>query len=198
MAVRIEKWPATLAGSVIGADSLAKSTLLVVGGAALTAVMAQVSFHLPFTPVPITLQTLAVLLTGATLGSRRGALTQVVYVLLGLVGLPVFAGGTAGAAQVLGASGGYLAGFVVAGYVTGLLAERGWDRRARSAWVAMLAGEVAVYGFGLAWLARYVGWSHVIVLGLLPFVVGDLLKMMAASALLPGAWTLVGREGRHS
>lgn len=194
MAVQIERWPATLAESVAGNESLAKSGLLVAGGAVLTALMAQVSFHLPFTPVPITLQTLAVLLTGAALGSRRGALAQVLYVLMGIVGLPVFAGGTAGAAQVLGASGGYLVGFVVAGYVSGLLAERGWDRRARSAWAAMLAGEVAVYGFGLVWLARYVGWSHVVVLGLLPFVVGDLLKMLAASAVLPGAWTLVGRR----
>lgn len=168
---------------------VASDVLLLAGGAALTALLAQVSVPLPFTPVPVTLQTLSVLVVGATLGSWRGGLSQALYVLLGALGAPVFAGGQGGRLVLLGPAGGYLLGFVAAAALTGWLAERGWDRDHRAI-LAMLAGEVVIYAAGLAWLAQFVGWSRVVALGLAPFVVGDLAKVAAASGLLQLAWRL--------
>ncbi|MFB0516100.1 MAG: biotin transporter BioY, partial [Candidatus Neomarinimicrobiota bacterium] len=129
---------------------------LVAGGSFLVALSAQAAFRLPFSPVPITGQTLAVLLVGALLGSVRGAVSLLLYLAEGIAGLPVFAAGGAGVAYFLGPTGGYLVGFVFAAALTGLLAERGWDRRVGSTLIAMLIGTVAIYAAGLAWLAVYV------------------------------------------
>ncbi len=174
------------------AQRRAADAALVLGGSLLTALMAQIAIPLPFTPVPITGQTLAVLLVGAALGSRRGALSMAAYVLEGVLGLPVFAGGTAGLARLLGPTGGYLVGFIAAAFVTGWLAERGWDRRLLTAALAMLAGNVVIYLFGLPWLARFTGGflgpKGALVLGLLPFIPGDLVKLALAALLLPSAW----------
>ena len=164
---------------------------LVLGGSLLLALSAQVAIYLPFSPVPITAQTLAVLLIGATLGSRRGALSVSAYLLEGFSGLPVFAGGQAGLLYALGPTGGYLAGFVAAALVTGELAERGWDRRIATCFLALLAGNVSIYSFGLLWLARLIGPDKALALGLAPFIPGDLVKLGLGMLLLPAAWKLM-------
>lgn len=174
---------------------LVADAILILGGSLFTAWMARIAIPLPFTPVPITGQTLAVLLVGAALGSRRGALSMAAYVLEGALGLPVFAGGAAGLARVLGPTGGYLIGFIAAAFLTGWLAERGWDRQPFTAALAMLAGNIVIYLFGLPWLARFVGGflgpKGALTLGLLPFIPGDLLKLALAALLLPFAWRVV-------
>ena len=189
---------ATLRLAVFPRAGILVDALLVLAGAALVALAAQVELHLPFTPVPITGQTFAVLLVGASLGAARGTASLLLYLAAGLVGAPVFAGGEGGWEWVEGATGGYLAGFVVAAAVTGRLAERRWDRRFSSAVAAMLTGNVVVYLFGLAWLSHVVdaGVEKTLQLGLYPFVVGDLLKLYLAGALLPAAWRLVERVRR--
>ncbi|WP_322801905.1 biotin transporter BioY [Thermoflexus sp.] len=177
------------------AQQLAADVLLILGGSLFTALMARIAIPLPFTPVPITGQTLAVLLTGAALGSRRGALSMAAYVLEGSLGLPVFAGGAAGLKRLTGPTGGYLVGFIAAAFVTGWLAERGWDRRPLLAALAMLIGNAVIYLFGLPWLAMFLGGflgpKGALALGLLPFIPGDLLKLFLATLLLPSAWGVV-------
>jgi biotin transport system substrate-specific component len=165
---------------------------LVMGGSLFIALSAQVAIHLPFSPVPVTGQTLAVILVGMLLGSRRGSLALLTYLAEGLAGLPVFAGGTAGLARLLGPTGGYLVGFIVAAYVTGLLAERGWDRRVGTTLLAMLFGNAVIYALGLPWLAAFVGVQRALPLGLYPFIPGDLLKVVLAALLLPAGWKLLG------
>ncbi len=168
-----------------------RDILLVVGGSLCVAGMAQVRIPLPFTPVPITGQTFAVLLVGAALGSRRGAMSLALYLLLGLVGLPFFAGGASGLAYLLGPTGGYLVGFVVAATLVGLLAARGLDRRIPSALLAFLAGEIVIYLFGVAWLSVFIGIPQALTAGLVPFLIGDAIKLAAAGLVLPAAWVLV-------
>jgi biotin transport system substrate-specific component len=168
--------------------------VLVVAGSLLTALAAQVSIPLPFTPVPITGQTFAVLLVGAALGSRRAA-GMALYVAQGLAGLPVFAGGKAGLAVLLGPTGGYLNGFIAAAFVTGWLAERGWDRRPLTTALAMVLGNLVIYLLSVSWLAVFVGISKAPLLGMVPFLPGDLLKILLATAALPGAWWIVQRSG---
>lgn len=163
---------------------------LIVGGSLVVALAAQVAVPLPFTPVPWTLQPLAVLLVGALLGARRGALALLAYLGEGVAGAPVFAGGAFGPAALLGPSGGYLLGFVPAAFVTGFFAERGWDRRFATTWAAMFLGSCTLFAFGLAWLSRFVGWQGAVTAGLLPFVLGDLLKQVLAAALVPTLWRL--------
>ncbi len=163
-------------------------------GSLLIALAAQVAVPLPFSPVPVTGQTFAVLLIGAAFGARLGAATVALYLAEGILGLPVFApGGPVGPARLLGPTGGYLIGFVAAAYVVGALAERGWDRRLVTAALAMLAGEVVIYAFGLAGLARFLPPERLLAAGLLPFIPGDLVKLALAALALPTAWRLVGR-----
>jgi biotin transport system substrate-specific component len=173
-------------------SALLYDAALVVGGSLFIALGAQVAIHLPFSPVPITGQTLAVLLVGMLLGSRRGSLSLLAYLAEGLAGLPVFAGGTAGPARLLGPTGGYLIGFVVAAYIVGLLAERGWDRRVGTTLLAMLLGDATIYALALPWLVVWVGVQQALPLGLYPFVPGDLLKVALAATLLPVGWKLLG------
>jgi biotin transport system substrate-specific component len=169
--------------------------LLVLGGAGFVALAAQIEIHLGFTPVPITAQTFAVLLVGTALGSLLGVAALALYVLVGLIGAPVYSGGEGGWELIEGATGGYLVGFVVAAGIAGLLAERKWDRRLSTAVTALLTGNVVIYLFGLPWLARVAdyGWQKTFENGLYPFVVGDLVKLYLAGALLPAAWRLVSR-----
>jgi biotin transport system substrate-specific component len=178
--------------------SLGRDAVLVVGGCLLVAGAAQVSINLPFTPVPLTGQTFAVVLVGASLGAARGFASLALYLGVGVAGLPFFAGGASGGDVVVGASGGYLVGFVLAAALTGALAQRGWDRSFSSALGAMLSGNVVIYLVGLPWLAHAMGApaldQKVLLAGLYPFIPGDLLKLYLASALLPTAWRLVGRE----
>jgi len=165
--------------------------MLVMGGSALVALLAQVAIPLPFSPVPLTGQTFAVLLVGALLGSTRGSLAIIVYLAEGVVGLPVFAGGGAGLARLAGPTGGYLVGFVFAAFVVGLLAKRGWDRSVWRAGTAMLVGNALIYAVGLPWLSHFVGAQRVLVLGLCPFVIGDCVKLVVAALALPAGWKLL-------
>lgn len=167
--------------------------VLVVLFSAFVALTAQV--EMPLWPVPLTLQTLGVLFTGAVLGSRRGALALLLYLTEGALGLPVFAGGASGVGYMLGPTGGYLVGFVVAAGVVGWLAQRGWDRRLVWAAVAMVIGNVIIYVCGVAWLAVFLGdlWGA-LVKGMLLFVVGDLIKIAVAALTLPGGWKLARRR----
>jgi biotin transport system substrate-specific component len=168
-----------------------RDILLIVGGSLVVAALAQVRIRLPFTPIPITGQTFAVLLVGATLGFRKGAASLLLYLLQGLLGLPVFAGGASGLAYLLGPTGGYLVGFVVAAALVGLLAARGMDRRIPTALLAFLAGELVIYLFGVAWLSIFLGFQRAILAGLIPFMIGDAIKLAAAGLVLPAAWALV-------
>ena len=166
--------------------------VLVLAGSALIALAAQVRIPLPFSPVPVTGQTFAVLLVAAALG-RLGLASVIAYLVEGAIGLPAFAGGASGLAYLTGPTGGYLIGFALAAAVVGSAAERGWDRRLGSALAAMLLGEIAIYVCGLAWLARFVPADRLLDAGLLPFIPGDLYKMVLAALALPGAWWLVRR-----
>jgi biotin transport system substrate-specific component len=171
--------------------------VFVLGAAGLIALCAQISIPLPFTPVPITGQTFAVLLAGAALGTVRGSAGAGVYVLLGIAGAPVYAEHAHGWSIVTGASGGYLVAYPLAAALVGYLAERGWDRSFSSAVGAMLTGNVVIYAIGLPWLAvvLHTNLDKTLLYGLYPFVVGDLLKLYLAGAVLPAAWRLV-RGGR--
>jgi biotin transport system substrate-specific component len=176
-----------------------KDILLIAAFAVLMPLLAGIAIPLPFTPVPITGQTFGVLLAGALLGPRRGALAMLVYMAEGLAGLPVFAGGTSawspsllGVPVIIGPSAGYLFSFPIAAFAVGVLAERGWDRRFWRAVAMMLVGQVIIYLVGLIWLGTYVGMQQAVPLGLLPFVAGDVLKVLLAATLLPASWRLVG------
>jgi biotin transport system substrate-specific component len=172
--------------------------LLVVGGSLVVALSAQLVVRLPFTPVPVTGQTLGVLLVGAALGARRGAAALALYLMEGAAGLPFFAGGMAGAAYLLGPTGGYLVAFPLAAFVTGWAAERGWDRNWLTTAAAMILGVAVIFAGGLAGLSLFVGWERVWAAGLLPFLPGAVIKIAVASAALPLAWRLVGRRGRDT
>ncbi len=185
--------PAVLTGRILPRSTVA-TVLAVVGFAALTALAAQIAIPLPFTPVPITGQTLVVLLGGAALGSRAGASSQLLYVLVGALGAPIYADGAGGWEAATGATAGYLFGFVAAAYVVGLLAERKQDRTFASSLPAFLLGSVIIYAFGTTWLMRFleVDFAAALALGFAPFVIGDLVKLLIAASATPLAWRLVG------
>lgn len=167
---------------------------LIVAGSLLIGLCAQVKIQL-FGPVPITGQTFAVLMVGALLGARRGSLAVLAYLAQGLAGLPVFALAS-GPMALFGPTGGYLVGFVPAAYVTGLLAEKGWDRRIGTTVLAMALGNVIIYAFGLAWLCCLLGISKTLLtMGLLHCIPGDILKIVMAAILLPSAWKLLACGG---
>lgn len=183
----------------------ARDLLLVAAGALLIALSATVTIRLPDNPVPITGQTFGVLLAAGALGGRRGIGATALYVLVGVIGLPAFAEGKGGVGViaavnegrlVLGATGGYLIGFVLASALVGRLAERRLDRRLPGAIGAMLVGNAVIYLVGLPWLAAATGFStdETITKGLLPFLLGDALKIVLAAVALPAAWWLVGRR----
>ncbi len=164
---------------------------LIVSASLFIALMAQLTLYLPFSPVPITGQTLAVLLIGALLGSTRGGVAVLAYLAEGASGMPVFSGGHAGAVVLAGPTGGYLAGFVIAAYAVGWLAERGWDRNVFLTLAAMVLGNAVIYLSGLAWLTQFVGTQNALVAGLYPFLLGDAIKVLLAALLLPAGWKLL-------
>jgi len=186
---------ATISAQVLPRTRVVTSAL-VVGFALLTALLAQITIPLWFTPVPITGQTFSVLLAGAVLGWRAGAASMSLYWVLGATGLPFYAEARGGWGVATGATGGYLVGFVVAAALIGYLAERRQDRAIATAVPAFIAGTVVIYLFGLTWLARQlgVGATEAMELGLVPFVIGDLVKATLAGVALPSAWKLVGRD----
>ncbi len=167
---------------------------VVMAGSFFVALLAQLSIRLPFTPVPITGQTFGVLFIGLLVGSRRGAYAILLYLGEGLAGLPVFAGGAAGAAYLLGPTGGYLMGFVGAAFLTGLCAERGWDRHFLRTLAAMALGNAIIFTCGGLWLSLFVGRANVLTDGVLPFLPGMVVKTVAAAILLPVGWRLIGED----
>jgi biotin transport system substrate-specific component len=189
---------ATLRLAVFPRSSLVTDALLVCAGTLFVALCAQVSFHLGFTPVPITLQTFAVLLVASAYGAALGTASLLLYLLVGIAGAPVYAEHKHGWEVFSGATGGYIVGFVVAAALTGYLAERGWDRRFSTSVTVMLTGNVVIYGFGLLWLHHdlNVNWPTALEWGLYPFVPGDVVKLYLAALALPGAWKLVERVKR--
>ena len=167
---------------------------LIVGGSLFVALCAQISFHIPFNPVPITGQTLGVLLVGVLLGSNRGALAILTYLAEGSAGLPFFAGGSSGFPYMIGPTGGYLLGFVLAAFIVGKLAEIGWDKRVITVIPVMVLGTIVIFAAGLLWLTKFVGSANVLAMGFYPFVPGALLKISIATILLPAGWKFMGRK----
>ena len=210
---RLNRLPAAERGITIGdflvpvslgerISTRARHIALMVAGALFIALTAQ--FVVPLTPVPITGQTLGVLLVGGALGSKRGGMSVLLYVVVGFF-LPVYAGHAQGAQHilasvdgqfVLGATGGYLIGFIFASALVGRLAELGWDRDLPGAVAAFVIGNLVIYAVGLPWLmlATGQGLNWTIANGLTPFLLGDGLKILAAAGLFPAAWWIVGRR----
>jgi biotin transport system substrate-specific component len=182
--------PLVLADLIPGA--LVRDAALVAGAAGLVGALAQLTIHLSFTPVPITGQTLGVLLAGTALGWRRGALAMALYAVAGVAGVPWFAGHAHG---WVGASFGYILGYMFAAAACGYLAQRRADRSVTRSLPAMLAGEVVIYAFGLTWLAldAHLSAGATLAEGLTPFIIGDAIKAAIAAGLLPAAWALAGR-----
>ena len=202
--------PTTIIDIVVPGTGIVRDLALVASFTLFVAVFAQIAIRLPFTPVPITGQTLAVLVTGGALGANRGAASLALYALIGSIGVPLFAPSAAalegelihfvlpweGTGDLIWSltSGGYIVGFIAAAYVVGRLAERGWDRGWKVT-VAMLIGNVLVYVPGLLWLGYKIeSFDNALVFGLYPFIVGDLIKLYVAAIALPGAWAIIGRR----
>ena len=184
----------TLVGALAAPLDGARSVALVVAFSLLTALSAQVVVPLPWTPVPVTAQTFAVLLTGALLGGRLGALAMLAYLAEGAAGLPFFHAGRGGAAHLFfGPTAGYLLSYPLAAFVTGLRAERGWDRRFFTGAAAMALGSAVILFGGWAGLLRYVPPAQAFAQGVAPFLLGDLVKVALAAALLPAGWRLLRR-----
>jgi biotin transport system substrate-specific component len=173
-----------------------RNLVFVLSGALLIYLTARVSIPIAGNPVPFTLQNFGVLLAGGALGLRRGGIAALVYLALGAVGLPFFAEGRNGLHVVLGATGGYLVGFVLAAALVGRLAELGWDRRLGGAIGATLLGTLAIYAVGVPWLALSTGMgpADAIAKGVLPFALFDVVKLLAAAVVFPAAWWVVGRR----
>jgi biotin transport system substrate-specific component len=204
---RLDRLPAAERGITIGdflvpirvgerLSSRARHVALIVAGALLIYLSALVVIPIPGNPVPITGQTFGVLLVGGALGFRRGLAAVLLYVLLGVVGLPFFAEGKGGLTIIQGASGGYLVGFILAGALVGRLAELGWDRHIGGAVGAMAIGNALIYVIALPWLAfvMHSDASTAVRVGLVPFIFGDILKLILAAVVFPAAWWVVGRR----
>lgn len=180
---------------------------LVLTGSWFVALCAQIRIPLPFTDIPITGQTLGVVLVGSLLGSRLGVISLLVYLAQGAIGLPFFQGGNAGLQYLtIAPSAGYLFSYPIAAALVGWLAERGWDRKVPTTLAAMVLGNIVIYAIGVAWLSGFpiVGQSEprgiaaAIATGMLPFLIGDGIKIAIASGVLPGAWKLLGSEKARS
>lgn len=174
--------------------ALRAAVLMVLGTVAL---WLSAKIQVPLIPVPITMQTLVVLVIGVAYGWKLGGATMLLYLAEGAVGLPVFAGNWSeggGVHHLYGPTAGYLIGFAVAAAICGSLAERGWDRSLLKAGAAMVIGNLVIYALGLTWLAIQIGMADALKYGLLPFLVGDALKIVLGACLLPGTWRLIGRN----
>ncbi len=172
-------------------NRLLMESTLVITGSLFIAIMSQLSFILPFTPVPITGQTFAVLLLAILYGGTRAGITVSAYLIEGLSGLPVFSKAGFGLVHLLGPTGGYLMGFLVSAYLVGSLADKGWSKSILKTGVAMFLGNVIIYSFGTVWLSAFIGINKAFSAGVLPFIIGDILKIMIISAVLPSAWKLL-------
>ena len=187
----------TLIGAALAPLDWTRSVSLVVAFSLLTALAAQIA--IPGGPVPITAQTFVVLLTGALLGSRLGAMALIVYLIEGASGLPFFAQGQGGIAVLLGPTGGYLVAFPAAAFITGAFAENGWDKRFWTAVIAMAVGSIVILLAGLAWYSLLTRTSPLIAfqVTVLKFIPGDIIKILAAAAALPAGWSLLKRKASH-
>jgi len=185
----------TLADAALPRAGALSNLALIVGASLVTALAAQIEFRVPWSPVPITGQTFAVLLAGAVLGARRAFLAQLLYLAEGASGVPVFAGGAFGLVKFAGPTGGYLLAFPFAAAVTGALAERGWDRHFVTMLASMLLGSVVIFASGLAVLSRFVPAEQLLAAGLWPFLPGDLIKSSLAALAFPAAWRWARRAG---
>jgi len=188
----------TLADAALPRGGALSNTLLVVSASLVTALAAQVVIPVPWSPVPITGQTFAVLLSGAVLGARRAAVAQALYLAEGALGLPVFAAGGAGAATFAGPTAGYLVAFPLAAALTGTLAERGWDRRFLGTFAAMVLGSTIILLLGLAVLASFLPAGRLLAAGLYPFIPGDIVKATLAALAFPAVWRWAGSSGGAS
>lgn len=182
------------------ANKALQNTALVIVGCLLTALLARIRIYLPFTPVPIVGSTLGVLLTGSLLGSRLGFASMLLYLALGAIGLPVFTAGNSGIAYMQGATLGYLVAFPIVAAVMGWFAERGWDRHVGTYAAALVFGSLIFYVLGAGWMAFGLGMGlgTALLQGVVPFIIGDALKVLIAVGVLPGGWKLLGtNKERH-
>jgi biotin transport system substrate-specific component len=188
--------PSNLSATVLPRTSAISKGLLVFGGALFLAALAQVVIPVPGSPVPVTGQTLGVLLLATAYGANLGAATFALYLLIGLAGAPVFANQGHGIERLIGPTGGYLVGMLIASWVLGALAGRKWDQRFLSAITTMFIGNVIIFAFGLIWLHEYTGkdWAWTFSAGLTPFIFGEILKIVIAGTSLPALWKVVGRS----
>jgi len=184
----------TLAAALLplpAVSRVARFAVLAIAGTLALTICAKI--QVPFFPVPMTLQSLAILTLGAAFGARLAGATLALYLGEGLVGLPVFAGAGAGPAYVMGRTGGFLIGFLLAAALIGWLAERGWGRSAPRLFGAMLIGQIVIYGLGVGWLASFIGFDKAWTFGALPFLLADLVKTLLACALVTTAWSGAAR-----
>jgi biotin transport system substrate-specific component len=189
----------TLTSVALAPLGWARSFALIIGFSLLTALAAQVAIPTPWSDVPITGQTFAVLLTGALLGSRLGALAMIAYLIEGAMGLPFFAAGGSGLARLtVSPWAGYLWAYPVAAFVTGWLAERGWDRRYLRAAAAMALGSIVILLGGLIWRLGFMSFEQAFMTGVVPFLPGDVIKIALAAAVLPSGWALLRKSSRKS
>jgi biotin transport system substrate-specific component len=185
----------SLTNAVLPRSGVFTKALLVTGGALCLALLAQVAIPVPGSPVPVTGQTLGVLLLATAYGANMGAATFALYLLIGIAGAPVFANQGHGLERLVGPTGGYLIGMLLASWVLGSLAGRKWDQRLISALITMFIGNLIIFTFGLIWLKSYTGkdWTWTINAGLTPFIFGEILKIAIAGTALPTVWKVVGR-----
>ena len=186
----------SLRASLVPQSSVLTNAILVAGGTLFLAALAQIAIPIPGSPVPVTGQTLGVLLIGTTYGSGLGLATFALYLLAGIAGAPVFAGASYGIEKITGATGGYLIGMMVATFLLGILANRQLDQRFLTALPTMLVGTITIFTFGLVWLHHFTGndWNWTFNAGLVPFIFGEILKIIVAGTSLPVVWRLVNKK----
>jgi len=186
----------TLRHALVTKSTVATQAMLVTGGVAFLALLAQIALPIPGSPVPVTGQTLGVLLIGSSYGAALGSVTFLSYLLIGIAGVPVFAHQGAGLARLTGATGGYLVGMLLATYLVGYLSGRKWDQRLQTSIFTMLAGSVVTFTFGLIWLHSYTdkSWSWTINAGLTPFILGEVIKIGIAGTSLPVIWRVIQKR----
>jgi len=183
---------------VLPRSSAMTHAALVAGGTIFLALLAQIALPIPGSPVPVTGQTLGVLLIGTTYGASLGLATFATYLLAGILGAPVFAGASFGIEKITGATGGYLVGMLVSTYLLGLLANRRMDQRFLTSFPSMIIGTLTTFAFGLLWLAHFTGknWAWTINAGLTPFIIGEALKVIIAGTSMPLLWRFVNAKRR--
>lgn len=186
----------TLTNTVLPRSSAITKALLITGGAIFLGALAQIAIPVPGSPVPVTGQTLGVLLLATAYGANMGAATFALYLAIGFAGAPVFAGHGHGIERLVGPTGGYLVGMLISSWVLGALAGRKWDQMLFSAITTMLIGDLIIFSFGLIWLNQYTGkdWAWTFSAGLTPFIFGEVLKIAIAGTSLPTVWKFVARS----